>query len=249
MIGTSSVNSRKREAGGPEEASASFHPAEKRLYAFGEKHRIVAPGSESSMTLLRNVTRLDPMTYMLFGAYELVATQRGHMCDLWLPVNGNLHALDDIQRLKTLLDKCMLRVFEGVGKTLVRGRDQRRVRARESVKVVHGSSRIEDVQDDADEGENESDDEGGEGGEVQRVATPLSIEEIKELELLTTDVVKILNAYALEREGTSSRFGSRPASPGLLDKMAAGGGGGGGIGEDNGGMYRPPQLQAQPYRW
>ena len=56
------------------------------------------------MTQLRNTTRLDPMTYMLFGAYNLNVTQSGLQCDNWLPVAGNLQALDDIQRLKTLFD-------------------------------------------------------------------------------------------------------------------------------------------------
>jgi hypothetical protein len=234
FIHPSSVNSRKREAGGPEEPSASFNPAEKRLYAFGEKARNVPPGGNpnSALTQLRVVTRLDPMTYMLFGAYELVVTQRGLECDLWLPVVGNLHALDDVQRLKNLLDGCMLRVFEGVGKSLVRGRDARFVQSRQAVEVRNGSSRI---QEDAgrldDEGENESDDEGdpddpmnngssvrvGEVGKgKKRVVEPLSLDEIKELEMLTTDVVRILDAYAAEREGGStypSRPPSRPATP------------------------------------
>jgi len=35
-------------------------------------------------------------------------------CDGWLPIVGNIDGLDDIQRLKTLMEACMLRVFEGI---------------------------------------------------------------------------------------------------------------------------------------
>lgn len=201
---------------------------------------------------------------MLFGAYNLVVTQRGLECDGWLPVTGNLYGLDDVQRLKGLLERCMLRVFEGVGKSLTRGRDERWKGA--STKVVETrsggqSSRIRGTAsgdnggggkagdaaeaDEADaeaeevdgmeEGEKESDDEeeeglNGGGGTTKRIVEPLSIEEIRELDLLTTDVVRILDMYAMERE-TGSIMGSRAQSPG--------GGGGGGSGA------RTPQSQGQ----
>jgi hypothetical protein len=184
------------------------------------------------------------MTYMLFGAYNLRVTQRGLECDDWLPVIGNLHALDDVQRLKTLLDACMLRVFEGVGKSLVRGRDERFMHSRQAVDVRQGSSRINPIEDRQDgEGENESDDETDEEDpmntgsavvpKVKKPVQPLSFDEIKELELLTTDVVRILDAYAAERESTGSRYNSRPATP--LNKAALGHGHGMGSG-----AYRPP---------
>ncbi|KAL1405978.1 hypothetical protein Q8F55_007661 [Vanrija albida] len=245
FIHSSSVNARRREIGGPEEPSASFNPAEKRLYAFGEKTRNVPPGGNpnNAMTQLRVVTRLDPMTYMLFGAYKLYVTQRGLECDNWLPVTGNLNALDDVQRLKTLLEACMLRVFEGVGKSLVRDRDQRFAARSKAVEVHHGSSRInEDGQLD-EERENESDDDDddvdmtGVSGAAKfqyqlqqkqtRKVEPLSRDEIKELEMLTTDVVRILDEYAHEREGTS-QYNSRPATPSNV--------------------YRPPRGRA-PGRW
>lgn len=249
MIHGSSVNSRRREVNGPEQASASFNPAEKRLYAFQEKGRNVSPGQNpnSAPTQLRTVTRLDPMTYMLFGAHDLVVTQRGMECDRWLPVTGNLHALDDVQRLKDLLDACMLRVFEGVGKSLVQGRDARWVKQEKTVDVRQsGSSRIDDAQEEGnDEGENESDDEDG----GKRVAEPLSIDEIKELELLTSDVVRVLDAYSAEREGNASTMASRAPTPGGGYPQGGGGGAGygqapGGFGQSQGGngqgVYRPP---------
>jgi len=175
---------------------------------------------------------------MLFGAYNLNVTQSGLQCDNWLPVAGNLQALDDIQRLKTLFDGCMLRVFEGVGKSLVRGRDQRMARNRESVKVAHnGSSHIvannddadQEGSDGADEAENESDDDDDDAEVQKRVVEPLKVEEIRELELLTTDVVKILDAYAAEREGGST-YASRPVTPSFdPPRGPSGGAGGGGV--------------------
>ncbi|BEI84358.1 hypothetical protein CcaverHIS002_0409620 [Cutaneotrichosporon cavernicola] len=228
FIHPSSVNSRRREMGGPEEPSASFHPAEKRLYAFGEKSRSVQPGNANAgITSLRSVTRLDPMTYMLFGAYEVYATGRGLECDGWLPVTGNLHALDDVQRLKSYLDTCMLRVFEGLSKALSRERDTRSQANRNAVDVRSGSSRIRERTVDLDDSkENESEDEDdmpsmSEHARLQnelarrqtRKIEPLSGDEIRELGMLTTDVVRILDAYADEREGARSTYSSRPATP------------------------------------
>lgn len=217
FIHPSSVNAKNREAGGPAQPSASFNPAEKRLYAFAEKSFTGAVGTNKGMTYLRNVTRLDPMSYMLFGAYKLYVTQDGLECDSWLPVAGNLHALDDIQRLKTLLDRCMLRLYEGVGRSLTKGRDQRRADHRDNVRVVPTGSSvieepIEDNDESVDEGENESEDE--EDVPQKRIVEPLSREEITEMQLLTTDVVRILDAYSAEREGdTRSTLSSRPSSP------------------------------------
>ncbi|KGB79065.2 nuclear DNA helicase II [Cryptococcus deuterogattii R265] len=224
VIHNSSVNSRRREVSGPEESSASFNPAEKRLYAFAEKSRNVPVGGNpnSAPTNLRTVTRLDPMTYMLFGAYELVVTARGLECDGWLPVTGNTHALDDVQRLKAALDVCMLRVFEGLGKSLVMGRDQRWMDGAGGVEVHEGTSRIKEG---GGEEENESDDEDYDRPREKsdqassRYAGPLTVEEINELEMLTTDIVTILNKYADEREGggvdtvPQTRVNTRPSSP------------------------------------
>ncbi|ADV25563.1 DEAH RNA helicase, putative [Cryptococcus gattii WM276] len=224
VIHNSSVNSRRREVSGPEESSASFNPAEKRLYAFAEKSRNVPVGGNpnSAPTNLRTVTRLDPMTYMLFGAYELVVTARGLECDGWLPVTGNTHALDDVQRLKAALDVCMLRVFEGLGKSLVMGRDQRWMDGAGGVEVHEGTSKIKEG---GGEEENESDDEDYDRPREKsdqassRYAGPLTVEEINELEMLTTDIVKILNKYADEREGggvdtvPQTRVNTRPSSP------------------------------------
>ncbi|WVO16893.1 hypothetical protein L204_104579 [Cryptococcus depauperatus] len=227
FIHNSSVNARRRETGGPEEPSASFNPAEKRLYAFGEKSRNVPLGGKpnAGQTNLRTVTRLDPMTYMLFGAYELVVTRRGLECDGWLPVFGNLHALDDIQRLKALLDGCLLRVFEGLGKSLVMGRDKRWRDGFESAQVTQDNLRIGEGSVEENESDDELYDKGKGDKSKSRYSGPLSIDEIKELELLTTDIVRILDAYAAEREGLdvtrpNTRPNTRPASPSPAAKWA-----------------------------
>jgi len=191
------------------------------------------------------------MTYMLFGAYNLLVTRRGLECDGWLPVTGNLYALDDVQRLKTLFEKCMLRVFEGVGKSLTAGRDERRRTTRSHVRVQKGSSRIVDDQDgdgDADErdGESEADDEDGVSQQKStRASGPLSPDEVRELELLTTDVVKVLEAYASEREGGSvavSRPQTRAQTPVNDGGWGSGGAGNQGNGQGGGGngAYVPP---------
>jgi HrpA-like RNA helicase len=89
---------------------------EKDLFAFSEKIKNVShAGSSGGPTMLRNVTRLDPLTYMLFGACKLRMSFDGTMqCDDWLPVKGESDALEDVERVKAVLDLSMLRVFEGI---------------------------------------------------------------------------------------------------------------------------------------
>ncbi|KAF5370240.1 hypothetical protein D9615_010076 [Tricholomella constricta] len=185
FIHPSSVNHRKREL--PDQDSVS--PGEKQLFAFAEKRQNISTGSSNAQTFLVTTTRLDPMTYMLFGAYKLQVTERGLDCDNWLPIVGNLDALDDIQHLKTLMEACMLRVFEGI--TMGR-RHQRRGSAMPAMPR---------------EGEAES------GDEDEEKDYSLSRDEVKELDLMTRDVVRILNRYSDERMASQSRQNSRPATP------------------------------------
>ena len=65
-------------------------------------------------------TRLEPMSYMLFGARSLKVVRRGLECDEWLPIIGNLTALDQVSRLKEVMDLCFLRVCEGIVVSQVR---------------------------------------------------------------------------------------------------------------------------------
>lgn len=123
---------------------------------------------------------------MLFGAYKLEVTERGLECDNWLPIVGNLDALDDVSHLKTLLEACMLRVFEGI----TMGRRHRRG-------TIPVMPREEAECGDEDEDRDYS----------------LSRDEVKELDLMTRDVVRILNRYSEERMASQSRQNSRPATP------------------------------------
>jgi small subunit ribosomal protein S24e len=163
---------------------------EREMFAFTEKTRNAASDHKGQL-FLRGCTRLDPMTYMLFGAYDIVVTHRGLECDNWLPITGNIDALDDVQRLKALMEACMLRVFDGIcGKMSSRDKDHRsRFRMRDE--------RIS-----------------GTDEEASRHGTALSEKEVRELDYLTSDIVRILNRYSEERlSKQDSRWNSRPGTP------------------------------------
>ncbi|KAF8274097.1 hypothetical protein EI94DRAFT_1768945 [Lactarius quietus] len=106
LIHPSSVNYRKRDGG----------VVGKQIIAYAEKRQNIsmAGSSTNAPMFLVTTTRLDPMTYVLFGAYQIAVTERGLECDEWLPIVGNLYALDDIQSLKVMMEACMSRVFEGL---------------------------------------------------------------------------------------------------------------------------------------
>lgn len=85
----------------------------KDLYAYQAKTTISS--SQNSPPLLRGITILDPLTFMLFGASRLAPSPQGGMiCDGWLPIEGDFGALDEVDRLKNIFDICMLRVFEAI---------------------------------------------------------------------------------------------------------------------------------------
>ncbi|KAH9950341.1 P-loop containing nucleoside triphosphate hydrolase protein [Amylocystis lapponica] len=130
LIHPSSVNHRKREIVETDNDSA---PTEKQIIAFAEKRQNISGGSNA-------------MTYILFGAYEIQVTARGLECD-------GQDALDDVERLKVLMESCMLR------------------------------------------------------------ESSLSPTEIKELDMMTRDIVRILNHYSTYRVAMQSHHNSRPATP------------------------------------
>ncbi|KAG0708857.1 P-loop containing nucleoside triphosphate hydrolase protein [Suillus ampliporus] len=181
FIHPSSVNHRKHAVG-------SDQAMEKQIYAFAEKRQNLSMVGSSPQTYLITTTRLDPMTYMLFGAYEIQVTERGLECDGWLPIVGNVDVLDDIQRLKTVMESSMLRVFEGI------------VMARRKRRQTPISAR--------EENETECEDE-----DTLNKDYSLSTTEIKELDLMTTDIVRILNRYSDERIASQSQSSSRTATP------------------------------------
>ncbi|KAG1881654.1 P-loop containing nucleoside triphosphate hydrolase protein [Suillus tomentosus] len=170
FIHPGSVNHRRHAVGNDQ-------VMEKQLYAFSEKRQNLSMVGSSPQTYLITTTRLDPMTYMLFGAYEIQVTERGLECDGWLPIVGNVNVLDDIQRLKTVMESCMLRVFEGI----VMARRKRRQALTPQISA-------------SDENESECEDE-----DTLNKDYTLSATEIKELDFMTTDIVRILNRYSDER--------------------------------------------------
>jgi small subunit ribosomal protein S24e len=184
FIHPGSVNHRKHVIGNDQ-------AMEKQLYAFAEKRQNLSVVGSNPQTYLITTTRLDPMTYMLFGAYEIQVTERGLECDGWLPIVGNVDVLDDVQRLKTLMESCMLRVFEGI----VMAR-----RKSNTSPTPQTSGR--------EESEAECEDE-----DTLNKDFTLSSTEIKELDLMTTDIVRILNRYSDERIAHQSQSSSRSATP------------------------------------
>lgn len=179
------MNHRKKEI----PADETTAPSEKQIIAFADKRQNISASSANTQKFLLTTTRLDPLTYILFGAYHIEVTERGLECDEWLPIVGRQDALDEVERLKRLMDACMLRVFEGI----MVGRARRNNRA--------VPSRI-------DEREEESEDEDEDTRQL-----PLSDTEIKELDLMTRDIVRILNHYSTYRVATQSRANSTPGTP------------------------------------
>ncbi|KAF9229282.1 P-loop containing nucleoside triphosphate hydrolase protein [Gyrodon lividus] len=185
FIHPSSVNHRKHIK--TSDYDPSLSQGEKQIYAYAEKRQNLTVAGQTSQMYLINTTRLDPMTYLLFGADAIQVTERGLECDEWLPVVGNLDALDDIQRLKTLMESCMLRVFEGIYMSKNRMRPLRTgIPAREE-------------------------DEAGE--EMLNEDLSLSPREISDLDMITRDIVRILNRYSDERMAAQSTTSSRNATP------------------------------------
>ena len=100
FIYPASVNNRKREA-------KSDGLSDKQLFVFAEKARNVStPGSRNAQARSYNVLALRRV--------QLVVMDHGLECDVWLPIVGPVDVLDNVQRLKALMDGCLLRVFEGI---------------------------------------------------------------------------------------------------------------------------------------
>lgn len=182
--------------------------AEKELFAFAEKVRntstITSGSSGNAMTFLRGCTRLDLLNYILFGATEARALGHGLECDNWLPVSGSYDALDTLERLKAVMDACMLRVLEGIGKRRppqAQARDQAETEARVDYKpgselLLAANTTLDSWNSDDEDGEDNLD-------QLLQNKTPvdrsLSKREIEEFEALTTGIVHILDQYAQDR--------------------------------------------------
>ncbi|GAA5911978.1 uncharacterized protein JCM6883_000753 [Sporobolomyces salmoneus] len=203
-IHPSSVNSRKNEKAADVPITSS-----RQLYAFGEKSKTGSMGGKGEgQTFLRSTTKLDPLGYMLFGAYDLQPVRDGLVCDGWLPIVAGMGAvgvLDDVERLKGLLDLSLLRVFEGLGVAISKGQGNRGGPTRGGHQPPRGRQFDKD-----DEDEDEGDEDVADKGE-----TELSGQEIKDLDQLTGNVVNLLNTYAQSLGTSSSRASSRPQTPSL----------------------------------
>ncbi|KAI0778196.1 P-loop containing nucleoside triphosphate hydrolase protein [Trametes elegans] len=182
----SSVNHRKKDP-----SSLDVMHQERHIIAYGEKRQNIS-GGHSGEKYLVTTTRLDPLTYVLFGAYRISVTSRGLECDGWLPIVGSMDVLDDIERLKTTMEACMLRVFQGI-------MANRQRKARQYKKPLT-----------YDEGR---EDESGDEDDDDLTDVPLSETEIKELDLMTMDIVRILNHYSSYRVAMQSQTNSRPGTP------------------------------------
>jgi small subunit ribosomal protein S24e len=189
MIHPSSVNHVKFETSLTEAKSV------KQVIAYSEKRRNVSVATQGTpATFLISTTRVDPLIYLLFGAYKVERTSRGLMCDDWVHIIGHLDGLEDLYQLKLLFNGVMKRVYQGL---IMKGREQRiKVRAQEGV----------------DEREWEDCDERD---------FSLSKDEMKELNLLSRDLVDIMEVYTQERIAAPSRAISRPPTPSRLTKTAA----------------------------
>ncbi|THV04948.1 P-loop containing nucleoside triphosphate hydrolase protein [Dendrothele bispora CBS 962.96] len=172
-------------------------PQIKQIYAYLEKRRNVSSSSGPASTFLVTTTHIDPMTYMLFGAHDMQKNDQGVFCDNWMSVVGHLDALDDVYDLRQFMDGCMLRVFEGI----IMGRRHRRQKIPTMQREEESESGF-DLDD--------------------RKDYSLSVHEVKELDLLSRDMVSILNQASADKQG--SRQTSRPATPSLLGPGGVGSG-------------------------
>lgn len=172
----------------PKHSEQSREDSYRQMVAFIEKRQNVSAGNGSS-TFLVNTTRLEPLLYVLFGAHHLEKDEQGLLLDHWVSVTGNLDALDDVYDLRMFMDSCMTRVFEGI----VMGRRKNRnltVLPREEQGLSEsGDDAIDDAKD-----------------------YSLSKVEVKELDLLSRDLVNILTQYSSER-GFDSRPSTRAGTP------------------------------------
>lgn len=167
--------------------SAKFQPDKPRatsvdrdIYAFTEKvHN--APQSATSggaSTFMRTCTHIDPLTYMLFGASQVQASSNGLECDAWLPLTGDYDALDGVERIKAVMDACLLRVLEGIRYSHVHAPS----------KKSSDSYAPSDNDEDTDS--------------TAHPIRPLSANEEEELESFTAGIVDMLDHYKMECYGT-----------------------------------------------
>jgi len=175
--------------------------SERQLFAFTEKRQNITVGSTSVQTFMLGTTRLDILTYLLFGANRLTLTNTALECDGWIPVVGYLSSLENMHRLRRVLDACMLRVFEGISKM---HREERTSRQRRNPFNRPETPSSLPPRSSGIESEKEYD----LGDDVDSRGQALSPIEMQELDLLTRDFVTIL-----DKHGRRSEYTKTSASP------------------------------------
>lgn len=222
FINLSSVNSYKKEAAAGDDIPLQN---ERQLFAFGEKSlHLPRPGEKGKGQMsLRSTTRLDPLGYMLFGARQIQPYTSGLRCDGWLPITGNEAALDDVERLKHVLDASLLRVFDGLRAQIIENDSRfsrpRSFRVLQTPKKTSQSKKINVALDGNESGDSEFEGEDDEAEDQEEESLnqfeKLTEAEIQDLQSLTEGVVLLLNKYSEERLATDvnpSRAPSRPDS-------------------------------------
>ncbi|PLW12732.1 hypothetical protein PCANC_18157 [Puccinia coronata f. sp. avenae] len=215
IIHPSSVNSYKKEAAAGDDIPLQN---ERQLFAFGEKSlQVQRPGEKAREQMsLRSTTRLDPLGYMLFGARELAPCTSGLRCDGWLPIIGNAGALDDVERLKHVLDASLLRVFDGLQAQFVEN-NSRASKRRPHVAVPLSKKKTSTKKSQEFDGEESLDFEMEEDEDQEEVVSvhfgKLTNGEIQDLQRLTEEVVSLLNKYSEDRLATDANTSRAPSRP------------------------------------
>ncbi|KZW02192.1 P-loop containing nucleoside triphosphate hydrolase protein [Exidia glandulosa HHB12029] len=164
------------------------------IIAYNEKRQNLTMGQDKPQMYLMTTTRIDPLIYTLFGAFEVKPGEGNLECDEWVPIGGYVPYLQEVGRLKYLMESCFLRVYDGI----VQGRLKRQQQSYGS----HMARR--------DEEEHEWDEE----DDVKR--GPLADKEINELGIFSRELVRVLDRFNEDRVASSapgSRRGSRPSTP------------------------------------
>ncbi|KZO93489.1 P-loop containing nucleoside triphosphate hydrolase protein [Calocera viscosa TUFC12733] len=179
------------------------------LYAFTEKVRNISQGEKGAMTYLRQTTRLDPLAYVLVGAHRIRAISHGLVCDDFLPIWADEDTLDIVRRLKKALDLSLLRVYEAIHVALLKGRPEQPYNV---ARLPRGPRAAES--DDPDMEENDGRDSVFDEDEDDPArAQPLSLQEIRDLDEMASNLIQILDRYSEENPVRETGGDSRPDSP------------------------------------
>ncbi|KIJ27197.1 hypothetical protein M422DRAFT_271688 [Sphaerobolus stellatus SS14] len=174
LIHPSSTNANKNERD-----TDFLQDTDRDIMAFSEKRRSVNVGN-AGQTFLSGTTKIPALPYVMFGAHDIKLTNAGLECDKWVHISGVIGALEEVRRLRENVHGCMLRVFEGLSRSS-------RTRKTQNGVVVPVHPRYEgDTESLVGEREYAEDN-------LDARDHRLSEKEMKELDLLTTDIVRILD--------------------------------------------------------